>query len=270
MPRTRPDIARHSRAPGLSILIPVFNERETIRRVLSKVRSVHFPVEIELIVVDDGSTDGSDEVLRNLPEWDNVRVFFKEDNEGKGSAIQTALRHVRGNVLVIQDADEELDPNELPALFEPVHRGETEVCYGSRFSGDVRRFRFRPTYWANRVLTGICNLLNGQRLTDMNTCYKMMRSDLARRLNLVSRGFEIEPEITTKLAHMGVKITERPIRYDPRSTAEGKKVRAWDFFRYLVAMIRFRFRRGANKGIDHPGAGLGKRLAVPPPAKYSA
>ena len=94
MPRTEPDIARHSRAPGLSILIPVFNERETIRRVLSKVRSVNFPVETELIVVDDGSTDGSDEVLRNLPKWDNVRVFFKEDNEGKGSAIQTALRHV--------------------------------------------------------------------------------------------------------------------------------------------------------------------------------
>jgi len=228
-------------APGLSILIPVYNEHKTIRAILDKVRSVKFPVEREIVVVDDGSTDGSRDILATLPDWHDVRVVLHEKNGGKGAAIQTALKHARGEIVVIQDADLELEPNDLLPLFEVVHRGESEVCYGSRFLGDNRRFRGMPTYWANRILNGTCNLINGLRITDMNTCYKMMRADVAKKINLVSRSFAMEPEITTKLAKMGVKIVERPITYNPRGKEEGKKIRKSDFFKYLWAMVKFRF-----------------------------
>lgn len=226
---------------GLSILMPAYNERATIRAVLDKVRNVPFPAAHEIIVVDDGSRDGTEEILRNLPPWEDVRVIFHEVNRGKGGAVQTALRHARGRFVVIQDADLELDPGDLIPLFAMVQRGDTPVCYGSRFLGDTRHLHHLPTYWANRVLNMICNLINGIRLTDMNTCYKMMRTDIARQINLVSRGFAMEPEITTKLARLGVRISEHPIRYEPRSREDGKKIRMWDFFRYLQAMIRFRF-----------------------------
>ena len=226
---------------GLSILVPAYNERATIRQVLEKVRTVRFPVRTEIVVVDDGSRDGTIEVLRELPSWDDVRVFFHEKNLGKGGAIQTALRQARGEVVVVQDADLELDPADLIPLFDSVHRGEAPVCYGSRFLGEVSHLQRLPTYWANRILNLVCNFINGIHLTDMNTCYKMMRTDVARRVKLVSRGFAMEPEITTKLARMGIRIREHPIRYRPRGKAEGKKIRAMDFFRYLAAMVRFRF-----------------------------
>jgi glycosyltransferase involved in cell wall biosynthesis len=225
---------------GLSILVPVYNERDTIRQVLEKVRGVRFPVKTEIVAVDDGSRDGSGDVLRSLPSWDDVRVFFHEKNAGKGAAIQTAMKHARGRLVVIQDADLELEPSDLLPLFETVQRGEAAVCYGSRFLGDNRHLRRLPTYWANRVLNLICNLINGLHITDMNTCYKMMRADVARRVNLVSRGFAMEPEITTKLARMGVRIREHSITYRPRGKEEGKKIRPFDFVRYLAAMVRFR------------------------------
>ncbi len=226
---------------GLSILIPVYNERHTIRQVLEKVRAVPFPVSREIVVVDDGSSDGTREVLRELPDWPDVQVHFHERNCGKGGAIQTALRHARGQYVVIQDADLELEPADLLPLLEVVRNGGEAVCYGSRFMGDVSHLRRLPTFWANRFLNLTCNLINGLHLTDMNTCYKMMRTDLARRIRLVSRGFAMEPEITTKLARMGVRIVERPVQYRPRSRADGKKIRPFDVARYLAAMVRFRF-----------------------------
>lgn len=227
-------------AIGLSILIPVYNERSTIRQVVEKIRAIDFGATREFIVVDDGSTDGTVEILRGLPSWEDVRILYHARNGGKGSAIQTALRHAVGSFVVIQDADLELIPEDIVPLFQVVRSGGAAVCYGSRFMGDCRHLWNLPTYWANRILTLICNLLNGQHLTDINTCYKMMRLDVARRVNLVSRGFAMEPEITTKLARMGVRIVERPIRYQPRGKAEGKKIRAFDLLRYLVAMVRFR------------------------------
>ena len=230
-----------SNPPILSILIPVYNECKTVRRVLEKVRAVEFPVLFEIIAVNDGSTDGSREALESLPPWDNVRVFHHERNMGKGAAIQTALKHVRGQFVVIQDADEELEPSDILPLFDKVYHGKSPVCYGSRFMGDNRRLHGRSTYWANRVLNFTCNVINGIHLTDMNTCYKMMRTDVARRLDLQSRGFAMEPEITTKLARMNVPISELPISYKPRDTSEGKKIRKMDFFRYLKAMGQFRF-----------------------------
>lgn len=235
-----------AKAPGLSILIPVYNEKATLRAVLDKVRAVAFPVRTEIVIVDDGSTDGSRDLLADLPPWSDVRVIFHEANAGKGAAIQTALAHATGDAVVIQDADLELEPADLLPLFDVLQRGEAEVCYGSRFLGDTRQFHGLSTYWANRVLNFICNRLNGIRISDMNTCYKMMRTDVARRLNLQSRGFAMEPEITTKLARMGVKIVERPVRYRPRSRHLGKKIRASAVFSYLAAMLKFRFQREAR------------------------
>ena len=227
--------------PCLSILVPVFNERGTIHQIIEKIRETPFPTPTEIIIVDDGSTDGSTDVLRDLPDWDNVQVYYHEKNMGKGSAVQTALRHAVGEYVVVQDADLELDPKDIIPLFNIVQQGRAEVCYGSRFMRDTRHLRRMPTYWANRGLNLTCNLLNGIHLTDMNTCYKMMRMGVARRINLVSRGFAMEPEITTKLARMGVHIAEHPIEYRPRTTDDGKKIRSSDFFRYLTAMVRFRF-----------------------------
>lgn len=235
---------RHAEAaakPCLSILMPVYNEHKTIRMVIEKLRETPFPASTEIIIVDDGSTDGSTDALRELPDWDNVQVYYHEKNMGKGSAVQTALRHAVGEFVVVQDADLELDPKDIIPLLETVRQGRAEVCYGSRFMRDTRHLHRLPTYWANRGLNLTCNLLNGIHLTDMNTCYKMMRMDVARRINLVSRGFAMEPEITTKLARMKVHIAEHPIEYRPRTTDDGKKIRSGDFFRYLTAMVRFRF-----------------------------
>ena len=242
-----------SKSPGLSILIPVYNERATLRAVLDKVRAVAFPVRTEIVIVDDGSIDGSRDLLAELPPWRDVRVIFHEVNAGKGAAIQTALAHATGDAVVIQDADLELEPADLLPLFEVLQRGESQVCYGSRFLGDTRPFHGLSSYWANRTLNFICNRLNGIRISDMNTCYKMMRTDVARRLNLQSRGFAMEPEITTKLARMGVKIAERPVRYRPRSKHLGKKIRASAVFSYLAAMLKFRFQRG-QQTIPHNAA----------------
>jgi glycosyltransferase involved in cell wall biosynthesis len=227
--------------PELSILIPVYNERTTVLRVIEKVRAVPFPDAFELVLVDDGSTDGSRELLRGLPASRDMQVHFHDANSGKGAAIRTALGHARGRIVVIQDADEELDPRDLLPMYEIVSSRRASVCYGSRFLGKANGFPLRPIYLANRFLNGISNLLNGLRLTDMNTCYKMMRVELARRLDIQSRGFSMEPEITTKLARMNVEIVECPVTYRPRARAEGKKIRAVDFVRYLAAMLRFRF-----------------------------
>lgn len=225
----------------LSILIPVYNEHATILQVIDKVLGIPLGAAFEIIVVNDGSSDGTTDALNSFATRPDVRIVHHERNAGKGAAIQTALRHARGRFVVIQDADLELDPRDIIPLYRVVSAGRALVCYGSRFMGDCSAFRAMPTYWANRFLTTTCNLLNGQHVSDMNTCYKMMRTDVARRINLVSRGFAMEPEITTKLARMGVPIVERPISYRPRSKAEGKKIRRRDLFNYLIAMLRFRF-----------------------------
>lgn len=234
--------------PTLSLIIPAYNERLTVLNVIERVRAVPFPCSFEIVVVDDGSSDGTTEILKSSQHHGRpfppagVRVFHHEKNSGKGAAIQTALRQARGEIVVIQDADEELDPTDLLPLLEAVRAGRP-VCYGSRFARDTARFRFKPIYWANRMLTLLSNLLTGQSLTDMNTCYKMMRTDIARRLALESRGFAIEAEITVKLGRLRVPIVEVPIRYQPRDWSAGKKIRARDFLRYIRAMFRFRFDR---------------------------
>lgn len=226
----------------LSILVPVYNEVATAEVLLRRVAAVVFPIAREIVVVDDGSTDGSREVLRRLADEGLIRLIVHKRNRGKGAAMHTALARATGDVVVVQDADLELDPGDLPRLLTPLLSGESRVCYGTRFVGRASRAQRRSlTYWANRALNTLSNLINGLSLTDFNTCYKMMAADVARALLLRESGFAMEAEITGKIARLGIPIAERPIHYEPRRFAEGKKIRALDVARYLRAMLRYRF-----------------------------
>jgi len=226
----------------LSILIPVYNEAGTIDELLRRVLAVRFPIERELVVVDDGSTDGSRQMLARSVRTLPFKLIEHEMNMGKGAAIQTALKHATGDVVVVQDADLELDPSDLPNLLEPIRSGQADVCYGSRFlNGLPVRYRLKATYWANRLLNALSNRINGLRITDFNTGYKMMTTAVLSRIAITQSGFEMESEITGKLARLGLKIVERPVRYTPRSVRAGKKIRFTDVFRYVQAMIRYRF-----------------------------
>ena len=225
----------------LSILVPVFNESRTVASVLDRLLEVALPVPREIIVVNDGSSDGTREVLDAYPGRGNlVRILHVEENAGKGAAIRLGLQHARGTILAIQDADLELDPAQLSALVAPIVAGETRVVYGSRFLAG------RPdapwlTVLANRTLTVLTNVLFGARITDMETCYKIMRTDVARTLGLESNRFDIEPEITAKLLLSGHRILERPVSFKPRQRAEGKKIGWRDGFRALRVLAAYRF-----------------------------
>jgi glycosyltransferase involved in cell wall biosynthesis len=225
----------------LSILVPVFNESRTVASVIDRLMTVDLPVDREIVVVNDGSSDGTREVLDAFPnQGDAIRILHVEHNAGKGAAIRLGLAHARGSIIAIQDADLELDPAQLAALVTPIVAGDTEVVYGSRFLAG------RPdapwlTVLANRTLTLLTNLLFGARITDMETCYKIMRTDVARALELESNRFDIEPEITAKLLLTGHRILELPVFFKPRQRAEGKKIGWRDGFRALRVLAGYRF-----------------------------
>jgi glycosyltransferase involved in cell wall biosynthesis len=230
------------RAELLSIIVPVYNEVATSRAVLDRLLAVDLPLPREIIVVDDGSTDGTAQVLdaavgEHLP----LVVFHAERNGGKGSAIRLGLQHARGSIIAIQDADLELDPQQLADLVEPILRGAADVVYGSRF---LRGRAGAPlvTFVANRVLTGMTNLLFGASLTDMETCYKVMRVEVARSLELNADRFDIEPQITARLLRRGHRIHERPVRFEPRSRAQGKKIGWRDGVHALRVLVGERLR----------------------------
>jgi len=220
----------------LSIIIPAYNERATIAEVLARVCAV--PGEKEILVVDDASRDGTRELLRDLAT-PPVRLFLHEHNRGKGAAIRTALPHVTGEVVIIQDADLEYDPGDYPRLIAPIASGEADAVYGSRFLGRGHRASTPWHYAVNQVLTRLSNLFTGLRLSDMETCYKAFRADLVRDLPLVSNGFEIEPELTARAARRGARFMEVPISYRARSAGEGKKIGWRDGWRALRAIVRF-------------------------------
>jgi glycosyltransferase involved in cell wall biosynthesis len=225
----------------LTIIVPVYNEVRTVRAVIDRLVAVDLPVEREIVIVDDGSTDGTREVLRGLPRDPRVRVLEAERNGGKGSAVRRGLDDARGSIVAIQDADLELDPAQLAELVAPIVSGETEVVYGSRFLRPDARTP-RATVAANRFLTGVTNVLFGSSLTDMETCYKVIRADLARGLALRASGFDIEPEITARLLRRGCAIRELPVRFDARTRREGKKIGWRDGVRALQVLVAERFR----------------------------
>ncbi len=215
----------------LSVLMPVYNEEQDIAQILSLVDAV--PVDKEIIVVDDCSSDGTAEILGKLVMPD-LRVIRHAVNRGKGAAIRTALEAASGDAIIIQDADMEYDPGDYPALIEPIRSGKARVVYGVRsFTGQKALLR-----WGNKLLTGATNILYGVHLHDMETCYKVMTRDIAQKLRLECNRFDMEPEITAKIVRMGEVITEVPISYQPR---EAKKLSPWrDGLPALQALLRYR------------------------------
>ena len=225
----------------LSVIIPVFNEKNTIAALIAQVRAV--PVEKEIVLVDDGSNDGTRELLKerflNEP---GVRVFFHEKNKGKGSAVRTGIREADGDALIIQDADLEYNPGDYKTLLETLDRLQANVVYGSRFMG--KKGVTTPWhYFVNYFLTFLTNLLFSSQLTDMETCYKLFRADVLKKLPLRSEGFEIEVELTARTLLAGEKIIEVPISYKGRAFHEGKKIGWKDGFKAVAQLFRYRFGR---------------------------
>ena len=228
----------------LSIVMPVFNERTTLPAVLEKVASVSFDKEI--VIVDDGSTDGTREYLQKIAQdpGEGIRVFFHDRNRGKGAALRTGFREVQGDLVIIQDADLEYDPKDYPDLLDPILDGRADVVYGSRFLGGPHRVLFFWHYVGNKLLTLISNMLTNLNLSDMETCYKVFRSEVIKNLTFSSDGFDIEAEITVKIAKAGYRVYETPISYSGRDYSEGKKITWKDAFPTLLALIKYRFFSG--------------------------
>ena len=228
-------------APLLSIIIPAFNEAATLQPLLRRLCEQLGGIRIEIIVVDDGSTDGTTEIARNLDD-ERIRTLFHSENKGKGAAIRTAIEHATGNIVVIQDADMEYDPKDIPALIQPILDGRGDVVFGSRFHGPAQRVHL---YWhrvANRWLTWLSNLFNNLNLSDMETGYKAFRMDLLDKIQIRENRFGVEPELTAKAARLKCRIYEVPISYFGRDYAEGKKIGFYDAVWAAWCIIRYRFR----------------------------
>lgn len=221
----------------LSVVIPVYNERETVERLLRLVREV--PLWLEVIVVDDGSTDGTRDLLPDLEGTLIDTLVMHEQNRGKGAALRTGFKHATGDVVVVQDADMEYDPREFPLLLRPILAGKADAVYGSRFLGGPHRVLFFWHSIGNRVLTLLSNMFTDLNLTDMETCYKMVRRELLHSLPLSANRFGIEPELTARLAQAEARIYELPISYDGRSYAEGKKIGWKDGVSALWSIVKY-------------------------------
>jgi len=221
----------------LSVIIPAYNEKETIAEIIKRVSDV--PIEKQIVVVDDGSTDGTREILKGL-QCPDVSVIFCNQNGGKGSAIRTGTEHATGDYLIIQDADLEYDPGEYACLLEPITSGQADVVYGSRFQGKLERMTLVQRI-GNHFLTFVTNLLYRTSLSDMETCYKVVPTNIIPSLKLKSKGFEFEPEITAKLLKRGFRIREVPITYTARDAQHGKKIDWRHGIPALRALIKYRF-----------------------------
>jgi dolichol-phosphate mannosyltransferase len=236
VPRLDEQLARDRWGGCVSVIVPVFNEVAHLDELLAAVLAS--PVNKEVIIVDDGSTDGTREKLRSLAPIDNVTIIFHEKNRGKGASIRTALAHSRGEYVLIQDSDLEYDPADYPALLAPLETGHANVVYGVRPDRPERGLRF---FLGAKFLTHLTNLLYGTRIHDEATCYKVFRRSVLTQMELECRRFEFCPEVTAKLCRMGEKIAEVPISYHPRSAVEGKKIRHADGWLAIWTLIRFRF-----------------------------
>ena len=239
-------VARDSTPPPklrkLSVVVPVYNERNTLVEIVRRMRAVELPdsVEREIIVVDDGSDDGTRDVLKQLGD-STVRVIMHGRNQGKGAAVRSGFAAATGEYVLVQDADLEYDPDDWPRLLAPVLRGRARVVYGSRFTGERRNMLF--LHWiGNRFLSLTTNILFNTTLSDMETCYKLLDRKLIEEMNLRADKFDIEPEITAKVLKRGVRIYEVPISYAGREFDEGKKITWRDGFAALRTLVKYRFR----------------------------
>jgi glycosyltransferase involved in cell wall biosynthesis len=224
-------------APRFSVVIPVYNERGTIEKLLARVQAV--PLDKEIVVVDDGSTDGTRELLARLTADGAVRVFLQDHNRGKGAALRRGFAEARGAVILIQDADLEYDPRDYPGLLGPIDRGEADVVYGSRFLGGPRRVLLFWHYVGNRLLTTLSNVFTNLNLSDVWTCYKVFRAEVLRDITLREDRFGFEAEVTAKIARGRWRIYEVPISYHGRTYAEGKKITWKDGIRGVWCTVRY-------------------------------
>ena len=223
----------------LSVIIPVYNEVESIREIVRRVQKVRLANEI--VIVDDGSTDGTRDLLAELDGRRGVRVIFHERNQGKGSAVRTGIFNARCDVLLIQDADLEYDPHDYPSLLKPIAEGVADVVYGSRFLGGPRRVTMFWHMIANQLLTLTTNLLYDTILSDMETGYKVFRREVLNGITLRAKRFDFEPEFTAKMLKRHVRIFEVPITFNPRDYSEGKKIKLKDAFEAVWTLIKYRF-----------------------------
>lgn len=221
----------------LSIVIPVYNEMATIGRVISRVAAL--PLNTEILLIDDCSTDGTREVLKSLIGLPGFKVILKDKNAGKGAALRTGFESATGDFIVVQDADLEYNPRDIPQLIQPLLRGEADIVYGSRFIGPELQDESWVHRMGNAVLTGASNLFSGLKLTDMETCYKAFTRDAIRDIEIDQNRFGIEPEITAKLARRGYRFTEVPISYQSRGYDEGKKIGVKDLFNAFYCIGRY-------------------------------
>jgi glycosyltransferase involved in cell wall biosynthesis len=225
----------------LSVVIPVYNEEATIAQLIARVRAV--PLHKEIIVVDDCSTDGTRRSLTQIAQRNEVRAFFHERNQGKGAALRTGFQQVRGEIVIVQDADLEYDPAEYPKLIQPILDGRADVVYGSRFAGgESHRVLYYWHYVGNRFLTQLSNMLTNLNLTDMETCYKAFRRDVLRDLEIEESRFGFEPEITAKIAKLNARVYEVGISYSGRTYAEGKKINWKDGVSALRCILKYNLR----------------------------
>lgn len=246
----------------LSVLIPCYNERDTIREIVERVRSVDIRlrvrngkfgspvdpdgtvvvvIEKEIVIVDDGSQDGTREILPDLAQLPNVFIYYHEQNKGKGAAVRTAIEKATGDIMLVQDADLEYDPRDYPALLQPILEGRSQVVYGSRFLGGPRKAMFFSHMMGNKLLTLFTNVLFDTILSDMETCYKVFTRAVAQQLHLKSPGWGFDPEITAKILKRHYRIYEVPISYTGREYNEGKKISWRDGITVALTLLKYRF-----------------------------
>ena len=224
----------------LSVIIPVYNERETIEEIIRRVEEVNVGLEKEIIVVDDGSQDGTSQVLKGL-KFPHLKIFCHSKNMGKGAALQTGFSKAEGDIILIQDADLEYNPQDYPKLLEAILDGRADVVYGSRFLGGPHRVLFFWHYVGNKILTTLSNMFSNLNLSDMETCYKVFKKEILERIKLKSKRFGFEPEFTIKVAKMNCRIYEVPISYSGRDYSEGKKINWKDGVAAIFHLIRHKF-----------------------------